>query len=49
MAISHERRESGSRFWSARPMLDPTLRLRIFGRIQPMERPGLIERLFGMR
>lgn len=49
MALSHDRSTRGSRIWSARPPLDPTMRRRIYGPVQPMERPGLLERLFGLR
>ncbi|QZH75834.1 MAG: hypothetical protein JY451_04385 [Erythrobacter sp.] len=37
------------RWTSPRAMSDPSLRLAAFGRIQPMEQPGLLERLFSRR
>lgn len=36
--------------WSSpRPHSDPSIRRKKHGRIQPMARPGLLERLFGSR
>ncbi|WP_228242981.1 hypothetical protein [Porphyrobacter sp. GA68] len=32
-----------------RPYCDESIRLRTYGRIQPMERPGFLARLFGRR
>lgn len=52
-----EARMSGLSFRSSRPdswmqprpHSDPSTRLRKYGPIRPMEEPGLIARLFGMR
>ncbi len=34
---------------SPRAFSDPSLRLAAYGRVQSMEQPGLLERLFGRR
>ncbi|AKH44243.1 hypothetical protein FHS61_001563 [Altererythrobacter atlanticus] len=46
----HSYRSSRPDRWSVpRPPLDPSLRLSRFGKIQPMEEPGFLARLFRWR
>ncbi|WP_156370184.1 hypothetical protein [Novosphingobium sp. Leaf2] len=51
MALSQDRNEGMRRSWQARPALDPTLRRAIYGKIRPMDQPGilpgLLHRLLG--
>jgi len=43
-------RTSRPNSWAVpRPPLDPSIRLSRFGKIQPMEEPGLLSRLFRKR
>ncbi|KPH58897.1 hypothetical protein ADT71_24950 [Novosphingobium sp. ST904] len=47
MALTQERTYRSERIWTPRPPLDPGLRRRFHGPIQPMEEPTFLERLFG--
>jgi hypothetical protein len=42
MALTHDSTNRTRRIWSAQAPLDPSLRMRFYGRIQPMEKPGLL-------
>jgi len=49
MASQYDRNERARSRATGRPALDPGTRLHIHGPIQPMERPGLLQRLLGLR
>ncbi len=49
MMLQHDRDDRNRRLAGARASLDPVLRRQIHGPIVPMDKPGLLERLFGLR
>lgn len=48
MGLSYERNDRERRVWSPRAPLDPSLRRRIYGPIEPMEPRSILERIFSM-
>ncbi len=47
MAFTQDRNPAADRNLGLRPSQNPSLRRHIHGPIQPMERPGILQRLFG--
>ncbi|GFE72627.1 hypothetical protein [Novosphingobium sp. TCA1] len=49
MALTQDHTYRAERIWTPRTPLDPGLRRRFHGPIQPMDQPTLLERIFGHR